>query len=75
RQYRKLYEEVVTKGEDEIDFNLNGSRFNQGKQGWFACAFSRTLNLFHGALLSIVLLVTFGLFIRIVLRLMHAPTD
>lgn len=71
RQYRKLYEKVAgIKNDEPIDFNLNALEFNAGKQTWLCATFSRTLNVFHGGLLSVVLLVTFGLFIRLALGLM-----
>jgi hypothetical protein len=70
RQYRELYREVAAKKDgDQIDFNLNPSAFNQGKQSWFSSMFSPTLILSHGALLSVVVLVTFGLVIRFLVGL------
>jgi len=60
KQYRKLYEEVAAKKEDDIDFNLNASKFNCGNRGWLRSTLTKTLIPFHGALLSVVLLVTFG---------------
>jgi hypothetical protein len=71
RQYRKLYGKVTgIKDDDQIDFILNASEFNVEEQTWCRSTFSTTLNLFHGALLSVVLLVTFGFFVRVALHLM-----
>ncbi|MGB8368022.1 MAG: hypothetical protein ACLPYZ_01690 [Limisphaerales bacterium] len=72
KQYRKLYEEVAAKKEDNIDFNLNASKFNTGDQSWFSSTFTKTLVPFHGALLSVVLLVTFGLVLRCALKVFCA---
>ena len=62
KQYRELYKEVAAKQEAAIDFNLNASKFQPGVGGWFCNAFTKTLIPFHGALLSVVVLVTVGLF-------------
>ena len=64
KQYRMLYDEVAGKDEAAIDFNLNASKFNTGDQSWLCSAFTKTLAPFHGALLSVVLLVTLGLVFR-----------
>jgi hypothetical protein len=76
RQYRELYKKVAAFSDtDPIDFNLNASGFNVGKQTWSRSTFSTTLNLFHGALLSVAVLVTFGLFVRFALRLSGCQAD
>ena len=75
KQYRKLYEEVAAKKEDDIDFNLNATKFNTADQSWFSSTFTKTLVPFHGALLSAVVLVTFGLFVRFAIRLMGCQAD
>jgi len=69
KQYRKLYEEVSAKDETSIDFNLNASKFNTGDQTWLCSAFTKTLVPFHGALLSVVTLLTLGLVLRHALAL------
>jgi hypothetical protein len=76
RQYRKLYELVTEiKDDEQINFGLNASEFNIGKQTWLNSAFSGSLNLFHGGLLSVVVLATLGLAIRaalgIIITLIH----
>ena len=75
KQYRKLYDEVAAKKEDEIDFNLNASKFRSQVGGWFRSAFTKTLFPFHGGLLSVVVLVTVGLCVRFALRLMGSEAD
>ena len=75
KQYRELYKEVAAKEEAAIDFNLNASNFQPAVGGWFCNSFTKTLIPFHGALLSVVVLVTFGLFVRLTLRLMGCQAD
>lgn len=59
RQYRSLYEKVAEKREDQIDFNMNASVYNSGKNSWLCGIFSTTLLLFYGILISTTLLVMF----------------
>jgi len=72
KQYRKLYVEVAAKDEAAIDFNLNASKFNTGDQSWLCSTFTKTLIPYHGALLTVVLLLTLGLLFRLALQLLHA---
>jgi hypothetical protein len=74
KQYRELYNKVAAKKEEDIDFNLNASKFQEYVGGWLRNAFTKTLIPFHGALLSAVVLVTFGLFVRIILQLLDCQT-
>jgi len=59
RQYRDLYNIVRGKDENQIDFDLNASLFNVGKNMWFPCIFSKTLNIFYGTLILLTLAVMF----------------
>jgi len=59
RQYRGLYNQIKSKIEDDIDFDMNAKPFNKGKNRWIPSVFSTTLNLFYGALLIITLIVMF----------------
>lgn len=68
KQYRKLYEEVASKGEDEIDFNLNATKFREQAGGWLRNAFSKTRVPFHLGLMFVVMLVTCGLFVGRILK-------
>lgn len=59
RQYRELYNVVKNKNEDEIDFDLNASGYNTGKNTWYSCMFSKTLIIFYGTLILITLTIMF----------------
>jgi len=59
RQYRELYNVVKEKNEEEIDFDLNATPYNKGKNTWIPCTFSITLLMFYGTLLFITLVVMF----------------
>lgn len=59
RQYRGLYNHVRRLSEDEIDFSLDARTFNVGKDKWIPSILSRTLLLFYGALMLIVIFVMF----------------
>lgn len=61
RQYRMLYDEVRKKNEEEIDFDLNASIYNKGKNEWLSCIFSKSLNLFYGTLVLITVIIMFVL--------------
>jgi hypothetical protein len=58
RQYRALFNEVRLKDEESIDFNMNASEFNFGKNAWLCCCSSFTICLFYITLLSLTLTVT-----------------
>ena len=66
---------MAVKAEEAIDFNLDASRYNKDGRGWFRSIFTKTLIPFHGALLSVVVLVTVGLFFRYALGLMDCQSD
>lgn len=59
RQYRCLYNIVKDKDEDLIDFDLNASIYNTGKNTWLASILSVTLNIFYGTLIILPLIVIF----------------
>jgi hypothetical protein len=75
KQYRELYKEVAVKAEEAINFNLDASGYNKDGRGWFRSIFTKTLIPFHGALLSVVVLVTLGLVVRFALRLTGCQAD
>lgn len=56
-RYRKLYNEVIDKKEEDIDFNLDATKFKNGKCNWFLCMFTYTLFLFYFMLLLITFLI------------------
>jgi hypothetical protein len=51
RLFRKLYDKVRAMGEDDIDFSMNTTPVESGVASCLRVAFSRTLLLFHGAIL------------------------
>lgn len=57
RQYRDLYKKVTNIDEGVIDFCMNASEYNKGKNNWINSMFSITLVIFYGLLILIVLIV------------------
>lgn len=51
RLFRKLYDKVRAMGEDDIDFSMNTTSVESEVASCLRVAFSRTLLLFHGAIL------------------------
>lgn len=61
RQYRDLYKRVALRTNEQVDFDMNASSFNVGRNIWSRCVFSKTLNIFYGISISATLLVMFFL--------------
>ena len=59
RQYRKLYFEVSKKNEENIDFNMNADKFNEGDRTWLCGIMSTTLLIFYGTSIVVTLIVMF----------------
>jgi hypothetical protein len=57
RLYRALYDDVRSKGEQAIDFDLNAQRFSSSVNGYGKVLVSITLRWFHGVLLLTVIAV------------------
>lgn len=58
RLFREVYKEVAAKKEDhEIDFKMNVLPHNKGRNTWISSIFSKTLNIFYGALVALMVLV------------------
>jgi hypothetical protein len=55
--FRKLYDDVRTVAEPDVDFSMDTSSVRTGDSGWFAAVFSKTLLIFHGTLLGSILIV------------------
>ena len=55
--FRKLYDKVRGTSEDEIDFSMNTAPVASQVASWFRVMFSRTLYLFHGAIILTITLV------------------
>lgn len=57
RMYRKLYQEVTTVDDENINFSLNAERFKEEVDGWFSTCFSVTLRMFHGIIFGVIVLI------------------
>ncbi len=58
RAYRKLYDEVRTKSENDIDFCMNAKKHLCGDGSWFSSMFSSVFLVFYGTATVVLLLVT-----------------
>lgn len=59
RQYRSLYAEVAKKNQSEIDFSLDATKYNKGKNNWISGILSKTLIPFYGISVIATLIVMF----------------
>lgn len=59
RGYRKLYEKVRKLDADQIDFSMDTREVHLGSGEWASAFFSKTLVIFHGALIAAVAIVMF----------------
>jgi hypothetical protein len=59
RRYRDLYQEVINKPQDKIDFNMDTSNFNKGNRTWLCGIFSKTLIPYYGITVLTTLIVMF----------------
>ncbi len=57
RMYRSLYNEATKADPDKINFSMDASRFNSGRNTWFRTLFSKTLIIFYGLLLILFLII------------------
>ena len=57
RQYRGLYKEVAQKTENEIDFNMDATKYNEGNKTWQAGILSKTIWPFYGITLIAIIIV------------------
>lgn len=53
RQFRKLYTEVASKKEKDIDFRMKASSSSNCCDSWFFCIFSKTLIVFYLSIVAI----------------------
>lgn len=58
RLFRKLYDRVRTASESEIDFSMDTSSVRGEVSSWIGTMFSRTLLIYHGAILGVVVVIT-----------------
>lgn len=59
RQYRSLYDEVRKIPTDSVDFDLNTTKFDCGKNTWISGCLSKTLLIFYGITITATLAVMF----------------
>jgi hypothetical protein len=59
RQYRDLYADVAKKTQNEIDFSLDATEYNKGKNNWVSGILSKTLIPFYGISIVATLIVMF----------------
>lgn len=59
RIYRKHYERVRMKHEEDIDFSMDTSDIQSGFYEWASATISKTLISFHGALIVAIIVVMF----------------
>jgi hypothetical protein len=59
RRYRGLYDEVRIKKEDQIDFSMDTTKFNEGRNTWSQSFFSTTLRLFYLSMIALMLVIMY----------------
>jgi hypothetical protein len=59
RHFRNLYDAVRAKKEDQIDFSMDTTPFLDGKPGWTAALVSRTLFIFYGSMVLLMIFVMY----------------
>ncbi len=57
RLFRALYDKVRKLPESEIDFSMDTSEFYRGRSTWARSALSRTILIFYGTVLIVMLFV------------------
>lgn len=57
RGYRKLYEKVRKLDAEKIDFSMDTHEVHFGSHEWASAFLSKTLVIFHGALIGAVIIV------------------
>lgn len=55
--YRKLYDDIRKRDESDIDFSLNTADYIQYVPSWAGVMFTKTLLLFYGVLLIMVIIL------------------
>jgi len=58
RLFRKLYDRVRAASESEIDFSMDTSSVRGEVSSWIGTMFSRTLLIYHGTILGVVVVIT-----------------
>jgi len=57
RLYRKLYDKVRKMNDSDIDFSMDTSSVVSEVEPWRSVVFSKTLRIFYGAIVGIILIV------------------
>ncbi|MCK9574095.1 MAG: hypothetical protein M0R20_06880 [Candidatus Omnitrophica bacterium] len=57
RKYRKLYDEICARNEQQIDFSMDASKFNDCFCSIKCASRSKTLEVFYGAQLLVLLML------------------
>ncbi|HTS16824.1 MAG TPA: hypothetical protein VMP11_04560 [Verrucomicrobiae bacterium] len=57
RQYRALYGDVAARKPEDVDFSLDASAYNSGKNTWLACLWRPAVSIFYGVLFAAVVVV------------------
>lgn len=57
RRFRNLYDGVRAKREDEIDFSMDTRPFAGSRTSWKAAFFSKTLIIFYGSMVLLMICV------------------
>ena len=57
RMYRKLYDAVREKSDEEIDFSMDAYQYRDQVKSWAATCVSTTLAIFHGMVIAAVVIV------------------
>ena len=58
RLFRKLYDKVRIASDTDIDFSMNTSSVTNEVSSWIGTMFSKTLLIFHGAIIATIIIVT-----------------
>ena len=59
RQYRQLYNHVIGRGEDEIDFSMNATVYNQGRNSWTSTLFSKAIWPLYAIMIIITICIMY----------------
>jgi len=59
RLFRELYDHVRALQESDINFSMNTKPFMKNVNSWLEIMFSKTLRIFHGAIIATILIVMF----------------
>lgn len=57
RCYRSLYNDVRKEDEQDIDFSMDYRDFRKGRNTWPRSFFSKTLSIFYGSLLIVMIII------------------